>query len=50
VTWDTDEVSTSRVEYSTDPSFPPAQTLAVSNAALVLHHSLTLAGLTPNTT
>ena len=50
VTWKTNEEADSRVDYSTDQSFPTAQTFSVADAAFVLDHSLTLTGLTPNNT
>ena len=50
VTWDTNEAATSQVQYSTDPGFAPEQTHSASDGAFVLHHSLTLTGLTFNTT
>ena len=56
ITWTTNEDATSKVQYSTDPSIldgttilpPGTQTLAV--ATFVTLHSVTLSGLTPNTT
>jgi hypothetical protein len=50
VSWKTNEEADSRVDYSTDPTFQPAQTLSVANSAFVLDHSLTISGLTANTT
>jgi LPXTG-site transpeptidase (sortase) family protein len=47
ITWDTDEFATSRVDYSTNPA---ALTLNSQDSALTLAHSITLTGLTPNTT
>jgi hypothetical protein len=47
ITWTTDELADSRIDYSIDPStvFGSGQT----NASFLLSHSLTLTGLTPNT-
>ena len=47
ITWTTDELSDSRVDYSISPStaFGSGQT----NASFVLSHTLTLTNLTPNT-
>src|SRR4029077_1218699 len=50
VTWKTSKDSTSRIDYSTDPDFPPALTFNKTNAAFVTQHNLTLTGLTPNAT
>jgi VCBS repeat-containing protein len=50
ISWTTDEPASSVVEYSTDFTFPQAQTLRVTNAAFVTAHSLLIAGLRPNTT
>ncbi|HEV8346689.1 MAG TPA: N,N-dimethylformamidase beta subunit family domain-containing protein, partial [Vicinamibacterales bacterium] len=50
VSWKTNEDADSRVDYSTDQSFPTGQTFSVANSAFVLDHSLTLTGLTPNNT
>ena len=47
VTWTTDELANSRVDYGTSPG---SLTLNVSSASLVLSHSLTLTGLSPATT
>ena len=47
ITWNTDELSTSRVDYGTDSG---ALNLNVSAPALVTAHSLALSGLLPNTT
>ena len=49
ITWTTDEPATSAVDYSTDPAFPPAQTLTVSDADFVTAHSVRLTGLLTNT-
>ncbi len=45
VTWTTDEPSDSRLEYGTTASYD----MAVSDAALVTTHSLTVTGLSPST-
>jgi VCBS repeat-containing protein len=50
ITWTTNESATSRVEYSTDPAFPPGGTLMLSNGTFVTAHRLTINRLTPNTT
>jgi VCBS repeat-containing protein len=47
VTWQTNEDADSRVDYSTNPGFPPAATFAAVNSNFVTNHSLTLPGLTP---
>ncbi len=47
VTWTTDEPSDSRVNYGTSSG---SLNLNQSNAALVTSHSITLSGLSPNTT
>ncbi len=47
ITWSTDELSTSRVDYGTASD---ALTLNVSAAGLVTSHSLALTGLSPDTT
>jgi phosphodiesterase/alkaline phosphatase D-like protein len=47
ITWMTDKLSTSRVDYGTSAA---SLTLNVSNAALVTSHSLNLSGLTQGTT
>src|SRR3954447_322130 len=56
ISWTTDEESTSKVLYSTDPdilsdttTLPPG-TQAVSGGACVTQHSLLVSALTPNTT
>jgi len=49
VTWSTDEPSTSAVDYSTDATFPSAQTQTVSDGAFVTAHSVRLTGLVTNT-
>ena len=46
ITWNTDEPSTTRVDYGTQPN---ALTLNVANSALVNQHTITLTGLLPNT-
>ena len=50
ITWTTSRDATSRIDYSTDPSFPEASTFTAQNGAFVTQHSLTLTGLTPNAT
>ena len=50
VSWETDELSTSKIEYSVNPAFPTNETSTVTSASFVTKHKLTLAGLTPNTT
>src|SRR5262245_13036078 len=50
ISWTTNEPANSQVEYSNDFTFPPAQTLKVTNAAFVTTRSLTLTGLQPNST
>jgi hypothetical protein len=48
ITWSTtNEASDSRVDYGTSPS---SLALSATNATLVTSHSITLTGLTPNTT
>ena len=47
VTWDTDEVSDSRVDYGTSPS---SLTFNAVSTALVTSHGFTLTGLARNTT
>jgi hypothetical protein len=47
VTWTTDKASTSQVTYGTNPQ---ALTQSVTNSTLVTAHSVSLTGLTPNTT
>ncbi|MFA5911138.1 MAG: N,N-dimethylformamidase beta subunit family domain-containing protein [Vicinamibacterales bacterium] len=57
VTWTTDEVSNSRIDYGTDPailtaslsSLPPG-TVTVTKSSFVTQHSVALTGLQPNTT
>ena len=49
VNWSTTEDSTSRVDYSTDNTFPAAQTLSVSDTALVMSHRVRITGLRANT-
>jgi hypothetical protein len=51
ITWTTSRDATSRIDYSTDPDFPPASTFTVQDTtAFVTQHSMTLTGLTPNAT
>ncbi|OLD19649.1 MAG: hypothetical protein AUJ01_05595 [Acidobacteria bacterium 13_1_40CM_3_65_5] len=53
ITWRTSKDATSRIDYSTDPSLPalPAGlTLTKTDGAFVMQHSLTLTGLTFNST
>ncbi len=47
ITWNTDEFATSRVDYGINPA---ALTLSAIQPALVTAHTMTLTGLTPNTT
>ncbi|MCB9113237.1 MAG: DUF4082 domain-containing protein, partial [Anaerolineales bacterium] len=47
ITWDTDETSDSRVDFGTDSN---NLNLNSTDGALVTTHSITLSGLTPNTT
>ena len=47
ITWDTDELSTSSVKYGTSPGI---YTRTRSDTSYVTSHSITLTGLTPNTT
>ncbi|MCK4734809.1 MAG: fibronectin type III domain-containing protein, partial [Methanophagales archaeon] len=47
ITWNTDEISDSLVKYGTESG---NYTLSVSNASLVLEHSVVLTGLNANTT
>ncbi|MBN8655678.1 MAG: DUF4082 domain-containing protein, partial [Anaerolineae bacterium] len=47
ITWDTDEASDSRVDFGTDSN---NLNLNSTDSALVTSHSITLTGLTPNTT
>ena len=57
VTWTTDEASTSRIDYGTDPAIltatlsnlPPG-TLTVTKSSFETQHTVALTGLTPNTT
>ncbi len=56
ISWSTDEESTSKIQYSTDPdilssstTLPPG-TQAVEAGSFVTQHSISLSGLTPNTT
>ena len=49
ISWSTTEHATSIVDYSTDSTFPPSQTLSVSDAAPVMSHSLRITGLHPDT-
>jgi phosphodiesterase/alkaline phosphatase D-like protein len=46
ITWTTDEVSDSRVDYGTNPG---ALTLNATSSALDTSHSISLMGLSPNT-
>lgn len=51
VTWTTDEASSSRVEYSTDSGFAGSTTTSETDTApRVTSHSVTVTGLTENTT
>ena len=50
VSWKTNEEADSRVDYSTDQTFPTGQTFSVASSAFVLDHSLTISGLVPNNT
>src|SRR4051812_10764504 len=50
VSWTTDEPATSKVEYSTDFTFPQAQTLSVTGSGFVATRTLLISGLRPNTT
>src|SRR5262249_58789480 len=50
ISWTTDEPANSQVEYSTDFTFPQAQTLKVTSAAFVTTRTLLLTGLKSNTT
>jgi VCBS repeat-containing protein len=50
ISWTTNEPATSKVEYSTDFTFPQAQTLTVNDSAFVSTRTLLIAGLRPNTT
>ena len=50
ISWTTNEATDSRVEYSTGSTLPPPQTLAVANGAFVTQHTITLTGLTPQST
>ena len=47
ITWSTDEVSDSRVDYGIAPD---SLTLSATNASLVMSHAITLTGLMSNTT
>jgi hypothetical protein len=47
ISWTTDQASTSQVEYGTTPAYG---LLSAANSSLVTSHSVTLTGLTPNTT
>jgi hypothetical protein len=47
VTWTTDKVATTEVDYGTSPQ---SLTSKVTNSALVTSHAITLAGLAPDTT
>ncbi len=47
ISWTTDELADSQVEYSTDPDFPTYQ--VKTNSSMVTSHSLVLTGLTPGT-
>ena len=49
VTWTTDEFASSRVDYSTDASFPVAATFSAASASLDPSHGITVTGLKPNT-
>ncbi len=56
ISWSTDEESTSRIQYSTDPEILsdtttlPPNTQTISVGTFVTQHSVQLSGLTPNTT
>ncbi len=56
ITWITDEESTSKIQYSTDPailsgtSVLPPHTVTVNDAAFVTQHHIALSGLTTDTT
>src|SRR5207248_2493085 len=50
ISWRTNEDADSKVEYSLNSLLPPAQTISVTNAAFVTQHTITLTGLTPNST
>src|SRR5205823_10117096 len=51
IRWTTNEPATSQVQYSTDPSFPPAATLSSPiDTTLVTSHAIVLSGLTANAT
>ena len=50
ISWRTNEEADSRVDYSTNSTLPPAETLAVTNGAFVTEHTVTLTGLTANAT
>jgi hypothetical protein len=49
ISWSTDEASTSSVEFSTDSSFPAAETLTVTDASLTMAHDVRVAGLRADT-
>src|SRR6185436_3772770 len=49
ITWSTNEPATSIVEYSTDSTFPLAQTVRVSDPARTLRHSVRITDLRANT-
>ncbi|HTH07237.1 MAG TPA: DUF4082 domain-containing protein, partial [Ilumatobacteraceae bacterium] len=50
VSWSTDEASTSKLEYSTDFSFPAAGTVVINETMFATSHTVTVPNLTPNTT
>src|SRR5207247_2599686 len=48
ITWHTNETANSRVEYSLNPTLPPAETTTATDAAYVTDHSVALTNLTAN--
>ena len=49
VSWSTNEAATSVVEYSTDSTFPPAQTGSVADLSFTLTHRVRITNLRANT-
>src|SRR5262249_482647 len=50
VSWTTNEEADSRVDFSTDQTFPTGQTFSVASSAFIFDHSLTVGGMIPNNT
>jgi hypothetical protein len=50
ISWVTNEDADSQIIYSTNPSFPPSESAAVTSAVFVKQHNFQITGLTSNAT